>query len=58
VVVTEGPYLEAKEYVGGIMIIEVANLEEALGWARKGATCTRMASEVREIFFVPDPSQA
>ena len=58
VVVTDGPYLEAKEYVGGMMIIEVANLEEALKWARKSAKTTRMASEVREIFFVPDPSQS
>jgi len=58
VVVTDGPYLEAKEYVGGMMIIEVATLEEALSWARKSAKCTRMPSEVREIFFVPDPTQA
>jgi hypothetical protein len=58
VVVTDGPYLEAKEYVGGMMIIEVADLEEALSWARKSAKCTHMASEVREVFFVPDPSQA
>lgn len=58
VVVTDGPYLEAKEFVGGMMIIEVANLDEALAWARKSARTTRMPSEVREIFFVPDPSQA
>ena len=58
VVVTDGPYLEAKEFVGGMMIIEVASLNEALGWARKSAKTTRMPSEVREIFFVPDSSQA
>jgi hypothetical protein len=58
VLVTDGPYLEAKEFVGGMMIIEVANLEEALSWARRSAKCTRMTSEVREVFFVPDPSQA
>jgi len=58
VVVTDGPYLEAKEFVGGMMIIEVASLDEALGWARKSAKTTRMPSEVREIFFVPDSSQA
>ena len=57
VVVTDGPYLEAKEFVGGMMIIEVADLEEALAWARKSAKCTRMPSEVREIFFVPDTTQ-
>ena len=57
VVVTDGPYLEAKEFIGGMMIIEVASLEEALNWARKSAKTTRMPSEVREIFFVSDPSQ-
>ena len=56
--ITDGPYLEAKEFIGGMMIVEVANLEEALSWARKSAKCTRMPSEVREIFFVPAPSQA
>ena len=58
VAVTDGPYLEAKEYVGGMMIVDVADLDEALAWARKSARCTHMPSEVREIFFVPDPSQA
>jgi hypothetical protein len=58
VIVTDGPYLEAKEFIGGMMIIEVASLDEALAWARKSAKVTRMPSEVREIFFVPDSSQA
>lgn len=58
VVVTDGPYLEAKEVVGGMMIIEVANLEEALSWARKSAKCTRLPSEVREIFLMTDTLQA
>ena len=58
VVVTDGPYLEAKEFIGGMMIIDVANIEEALSWARKSAKCTRMPSEVREIFFVPDSFDA
>ena len=58
VLVTDGPYLEAKEFIGGMMIIEVVDLDEALSWALKSARCTRMPSEVREIFFVPDSSQA
>ncbi|HWH02485.1 MAG TPA: YciI family protein [Gemmatimonadales bacterium] len=57
VLVTDGPYLETKELVGGITILEVANLEEALKWARKGAKVARMASEVREIFFMPAPEK-
>lgn len=53
--VTDGPYLETRELVGGITIVETATLDEALAWARKGATACRMPIEVREIFFVPAP---
>ena len=56
--ITDGPYLETKELVGGITIVEVANLEEALEWARKGVKACRMPVEVREIFFNPAPEQA
>ena len=55
VLVTDGPYLETKEHVGGIWILETADLEEALAWARKGAKACRASVEVREIFFVPAP---
>jgi len=37
VLVTDGPYLEAKEHVGGSSILETAGLDEALAWARKSA---------------------
>lgn len=33
--VTDGPYAEAKELVGGFWILEVASKEEALQWARR-----------------------
>jgi len=55
VLVTDGPYLETKELVGGITIVEVADLDEALAWARKGVKACRMPVEVREIFFNPAP---
>ncbi|HEU4433356.1 MAG TPA: YciI family protein [Pyrinomonadaceae bacterium] len=55
VLVTDGPYLEAKEHVGGFWILETADLDEALAWARKGAKACRTAIEVREIFFMPAP---
>ena len=57
VVVTDGPYLEAKEHVGGLSILETADLDEALAWARKGAKVGRMPVEVREIFFKPAPAE-
>jgi hypothetical protein len=57
VVITDGPYLETKELVGGITIVEVADLDEALAWARKGAQACRAPVEVREIFFNPAPEE-
>lgn len=55
--ITDGPYLETKELVGGITIVETATLDEALAWARKGVKACRMPVEVREIFFVPAPEK-
>ena len=55
VLVTDGPYLEAKEHIGGFWILECADMDEAVAWARKGATATGGQVEVREIFFVPSP---
>jgi hypothetical protein len=53
VLVTDGPYLETKEHIGGLYILECADLEEAVAWARKGVAATRGQVELREIFFVP-----
>ena len=55
--VTDGPYLETKEHVGGFWILETADLDEAIAWARKGAKACRFGVEVREIFFVPAPEE-
>jgi len=57
VLLTDGPYLEAKEHVGGFWILETADLDEALAWARKAAKISRMPGEVREIFFMPAPAK-
>lgn len=54
---TDGPYLETKEHVGGLWILETADTDEALAWARKGAKACRAPVEVREIFSVPAPQQ-
>jgi hypothetical protein len=53
VLVTDGPYLETKEHIGGLYILECAGLEEAVAWARKGVAATGGQVELREIFFVP-----
>ena len=56
--VTDGQYLETKEHVGGLSILECASLDEVLAWARKAAKLGRNPVEVREIFFVPAPEKA
>ena len=47
VLVTDGPYLETKEYVGGLWVLEAADLDEALTWGRKAAVACRAPVEVR-----------
>ena len=53
VLVTDGPYLETKEHIGGFWILETADLDEALAWGRKAAKACRAPVEVREIFQKP-----
>jgi hypothetical protein len=36
-IVTDGPYVEGKEHVGGLLIIQAPDLDAALAWARKMA---------------------
>jgi hypothetical protein len=45
-IVTDGPFAEAKEVLGGYWMIEVASREEAIAWANK---CPASANEVIEI---------
>ena len=58
VLVTDGPYLETKEHIGGFWILEAADMDEALAWARKGAITCDAVGEVRELLFYPDPKGA
>ena len=37
VLVTDGPYVEGKEFMGGFTIITAADLDEALAWGRRYA---------------------
>ncbi len=52
--VTDGPYPESKEHLGGFAVVDVPSREEALEWAAKIAVACRCAQEVRE--FLPDPA--
>jgi hypothetical protein len=51
---TDGPYLEAKEHVGGFWLLEAANLDEALKWGRKAVIACRAPVEVREFLQMPE----
>ncbi|WIM99873.1 YciI family protein [Actinoplanes oblitus] len=53
--VTDGPYPETKEVIGGFAVIEAATRQEAEAWAARIAASCRCAQEVREI--LPDPMQ-
>ncbi|HEX5702929.1 MAG TPA: YciI family protein [Pyrinomonadaceae bacterium] len=58
VIVTDGPYIETKEHMGGFWILEAADLDEALAWAKKAAIACDVPGEVRELLFFPDPNAA
>src|SRR5438128_1918864 len=45
--ITDGPYLEAREYVGGFWILQCADMDEALAWGRKAVVACRVPVEVR-----------
>lgn len=47
VIITDGPYLETKEHIGGFWILEAADMDEALAWARKAVVACRVPVEVR-----------
>ena len=47
VLITDGPYAEAKELVGGFWVLNVATLEEALDWGRRAVMACRAPVEVR-----------
>jgi hypothetical protein len=55
VLVTDGPYVETKEHMGGFWILEAANMDEALAWAKRGAIACDVPGEVRELLFFPAP---
>lgn len=57
VLVTDGPYLEAKEHVGGFWLLETANMDEALAWGRKAVIACRAPVEVRQFYDGP-PTEA
>lgn len=50
VLITDGPYLETKEHIGGFWILEAADMDDAVSWGRKAAIACRVPVEVRPFF--------
>jgi hypothetical protein len=47
VLMTDGPFVEGKEHIGGFLIVKAPDLDAALDWARKAALAITLPIEVR-----------
>jgi len=57
-VVTDGPFTEAKEVLGGYWMIDVGSLEEAIAWAKKCPASNNETIEIRRVQEMSDfPSE-
>ena len=45
--ITDGPYAEGKEHIGGIYVITAPDLDAALAWGRRAAAATTLPIEIR-----------
>ena len=53
-IVTDGPFAEAKEVIGGYWMIDVASLEEAVAWAKKCPASENETIEIRRVQEMAD----
>lgn len=53
-VVTDGPFAESKEVLGGYWIIEVPSREAAVAWVKKCPAAPGDVIEIRQIFAAED----
>jgi hypothetical protein len=51
VLMTDGPYIEGKEHIGGFTVIQAPDLDAALEWGRKFARAITLPIEVRPMEF-------
>jgi hypothetical protein len=52
--VTDGPFAEAKEVIGGYWIIQARSREEAIEWFKRAPIANNDIIEVRQVFEMPD----
>jgi hypothetical protein len=55
-VLTDGPFAESKEQIGGFWVIDAPDLDAAVAWAEKGARACANPVEVRPFQPIPDES--
>lgn len=56
VAVSDGPYIEAKEHIGGFWVLKLPSIDDAMTWARRATVACRLPVEVRP--FAPEPPEA
>jgi hypothetical protein len=54
IMVTDGPYLETKEYLGGFWVISAVDPDAALAWAREATVACRLPVEIRPFGDPPE----
>jgi hypothetical protein len=54
VLVTDGPFAESKEHIGGFWVIEAPDLDAALAWATKATRACAQPVEVRPFQELPE----
>jgi len=49
-IVTDGPYIETKEHIGGFWVLEASSQEEIIEWGRKASIACCAPVEIRPFF--------
>lgn len=53
-ILTDGPFAETKEVLGGFYMIDVADLDEATAWAARCPSTPHGSTEVRPVMEIPE----
>jgi hypothetical protein len=53
-VVTDGPFTESKEVIGGYWMIDVKSRDEAIGWAKRCPASNNETIEIRQVMEMAD----
>jgi hypothetical protein len=52
VLITDGPYLETNEHIGGFWVLEATDMNKTLEWGRKAVVAFRATVEVRQFHSI------